>query len=409
MLWTFIKLSWKNLFRNKRRSFIAGLAIGVGLASLIFVDALIIGMRRNMIASATASFLGEAQIHTKDYRKTREASDVVNRGMEVLDELGKEEVVDHFAPRVMAFAMITSAANMSSVSLIGVDPGREKHVSQVDEALVEGTYFEGEGERQIIIGRKLAEILEVALGDRVVITVAQAESGDLSQEMFRVSGITFFNIQDMDRGTAFVRWTKAQEMLGIGRGFHEIAVTFKPEQYARNENAPFWEKYSRYGNEAAGWPELMPQMNAALELSQFSTFIVGGILFGVVALGIINTLFMSLHERMFEFGVLRAVGTRSFQMGGMILLEAGALALLSIGLGLVLGLIICLITAETGLDYTGIEFAGVTFRKMIYPVLEVSQFYVYPFWVMVFTLVAGIYPAVHAGRLKPAEAMRKSL
>ena len=133
------------------------------------------------------------------------------------------------------------------------------------------------------------------------------------------------------------------------------------------------------------------------------------ILFAVVSLGIINTLFMSLYERMFEFGVMRAVGTRPFGIGRLILLEAAALSVISIGLGIILGFILTYIVTKTGIDYRGIEFAGVTFQKLLYPVMTVKQYYYYPFWVFVFTTIIGIYPAVYAARMSPAEAMRKSL
>lgn len=152
----------------------------------------------------------------------------------------------------------------------------------------------------------------------------------------------------------------------------------------------------------------MPELHAALQLTDFSTLITAVILFGVVALGIINTLFMSIHERMFEFGVLRAVGTRPVGVAFLVVFEAGSLALLSIAFGALLGFGITYLTSIMGIDYTGIEFAGVTFRKLLYPVLKVNQFIVYPFWVFVFTVVIGVYPGVYAARLLPAKALSKT-
>ena len=153
----------------------------------------------------------------------------------------------------------------------------------------------------------------------------------------------------------------------------------------------------------------MPQLEAVFRLSRFSTYLTGLILFGVVALGIINTLFMSLHERMFEFGVLRAVGTRPFSILQLVSYEAGSLAVLSIVLGGILGFLITYIVAQTGIDYTGIEYSGVTFRKLLYPVLDVRQFVEYPLWVFLFTMLVGLYPASYAARMSPAAAMRRSL
>ncbi|MEJ2633846.1 MAG: ABC transporter permease [Calditrichia bacterium] len=408
-MWIFIKLAWRNIFRNKRRTVIAGTAIGIGLASLIFVDALVIGMEQNMVKSATASYLGEGQIHRKGYRQTQEVELTVNKLDTVAAELKNSDIVQHFTLRAMSFAMITSPANVNSINLVGINPGTEKYLSQIDEAITQGTYFTGDDPRDIVIGSKLAEILEAGVGDRVVVTVAQAGSGELSQEMFRISGIFHFNIKEMDRGMAFVRLPKIQEMLALGNNVHEIALKFKDIKYGREKSLPFWSKFSRFGNEAVGWPVILPQLDAAFKLSEFSILLTGLILFGVVALGIVNTLFMSIHERMFEFGVLRAVGTRPLNVAALIIFEAGALAVISIFIGDIIGFVVTYITSVIGIDYTGIEFVGVTFRELLYPVLKWDQFILYPISVFLFTLVVGIYPAAYAAKMNPANAMRKSI
>jgi ABC-type lipoprotein release transport system permease subunit len=403
-----LKLAIRNIFRNKRRTFIAGSAIGIGLASLIFVDAIIKGMEHNMIASATESFLGDAEIHRAGFRETYDVDKTIESPAEVESRLEHDKIVARFAPRVLSYAMISSPANVSSVLMVGADPSKEKYLSDIDEAIVQGSFFESADPHDIVIGSKLAADLEATIGSRIVLTVAQAHSGDLSQEMFRVSGIFDMNIKEMDQGMVMVRLGEAQKMLGIGSNIHEIALRFVGMEYARDPNLPFWKEYSQSGNEAVGWPVLLPEMSAAFELSQFSTLIVAIILFGVVALGIINTIFMSLHERMFEFGVLRAVGTRAGGMARLILLESAALAVLSILIGVVLGYVITEIVMKTGIDYRGIEFSGVTFRRLLYPILEIKQFLLYPVAVFVFTVVVALYPATYAARMSPADAMRRS-
>ena len=403
-----VKLAWRNIFRNKRRTFIAAVAIGIGLAALIFVDAFMIGMRENMIRTATASFLGEAQIHREGFRDEQEVSLTIQALGEVAVNLAKEDSVDHFTQRVLAFGMITSPANVSAINLVGVHPPTEKFLSQIDDAITEGAYFESDNSRDIVIGAKLAEILETELGDRVVVTVAQAESGELSQEMFRVSGIYRFVGEEMNSGMAFVRIGKAQEMLAIGSGVHEIAIKFTSVSYAQDPTLPFWDTYSQHGNEALSWTKLMSQLTAILDITTYSKYIMGVILFGVVVFGIINTLFMSLYERMFEFGVLRAVGTRPFGMARVILFEAGALAVVSIGLGAILGFVLTAVLMRVGINYTGIEMMGVTMQEFIYPVLEVQQFIIYPISVFIFTIIAGLYPARHVAKMAPVDAMRRS-
>lgn len=408
-MWFDIKLAWRNIFRNKRRTIIAGIAIGIGLGAMIFSDALMIGMKDNMIKSATQSFLGEGQIHHKEFRLTQEVEKTINNLDQVVANLKKEEVIERFTLRSTSFGMITSPANVSSVLFIGVIPGTEKHLSQIDDVIKEGHFFEGENERDIIIGSKLAELLEVTPGDRVVITVSQAESGDLSQDMFRISGIYHYNIKEMDSGFAFVRLPKAQQMLGIGKEVHEIALKFKDIKFATQKDSLFWSKYSENDNEAVSWTTLLPQLKAILGMFWISLLFLAVILFGIVAFGIVNTIFMSLYERMFEFGVIRAVGTRPSKVRRLVIFEAGALSLLSIAMGSLLGFIATFIVTKTGIDYRGIEMAGTTFYEMLYPVIHIQQYILYPAAVFVFTLIIGLYPAISASKMSISGALRKSL
>ncbi len=405
----YTKLAWRNIFRNKRRTFITGTAIAIGLAALIFLDALYVGMANNMIASATASFTGEGQIHARGFLDSQDVNLTIAGLDKVEAELGRDPRVKAFTARTLSQGMITSTANVNAVLLVGVRPETEKNLSQVDDVITQGAFFSGGDPQNIVIGSRLADLLEVELGDRVVVTVAQAGAGELSQDLFRVSGIYHFNIQDLDGGLAFVRIEKAQAMLGLGHRANEITLAFQDPRLSENESDPFWTQYSTGGNEALGWTRLFPALKDIYNLTQVGTLIIGIILFAVVALGIINTLFMSIYERMFEFGVMRAVGTRPWGIRKLVVQEAGALALLSIGLGLALGLVVSAIVARTGINYEGVEFAGVTIRNLIYPVLRVRQFIVYPAAVLIFTLFVGLYPAAYAARMSLTGAMKRTL
>lgn len=408
-MWFYIKLAWRNIFRNKRRTIIAGIAIGVGLASMVLTDALMIGMKDNMLRSSTSSYLGEGQIHRKGFRLTQEVEKTINNLDEVIAGLEQEKAVEHLTLRTTSFGMITSPANFSSTFFVGVVPETEKHISQIDEAIRDGYFFKGDNERDIVIGSEMADLLEVELGDRVIITVSQAKTGDLAQEMFRISGIYHFNIKEMDTGFAFVKLPKAQKMLGIGNGVHEIALKFKDMKFALEDDNLFWGKYSVNDNEAVSWTEILPVIKLVFSMVWISLFFLGAILFGIVAFGIINTLFMSIYERLFEFGVIRAVGTRSSGVRKLVIFEAGALAVLSIAIGAVLGLVLTFILTRTGIDYRGLEFGGTTLTEVLYPVLHIRQFIIYPLATFLFTVFVGFYPAIVASRMSVSDALRKSL
>ncbi len=408
MSWILIKLAWKNLLRHKRRSIIAATAMGIGLAALIFADALWLGMEHNMVKTATASFLGDGQIHREGFSDEQAVDLTINQLDAVVANLRREGIVAHFTLRTFAFGMITSPATVAAVNLVGVEPSTERYLSQIDDAIIEGAYFEGSNLRDIVMGEELVERLEVGLNDRVVVTMAQAGSGDLSQEMFRVSGIYRFADEGMNSGMAFIRLGKAQQMLALGAGAHEIALKFIDSISAEDQNLLFWKTYSQGGNKARSWTEVLPEVQAMFEMSKFSKYIMGFVLFGVVVFGIVNTLFMSLYERMFEFGVLRAIGTRPFGMARLILFEAGALAVLGIILGTIFGFCVTLIFSTIGIDYTGIEMMGITMQELIYPEMRIQPFIFYSIWIFVFTIIAGLYPARYAAKMSAATAMRRS-
>jgi ABC-type lipoprotein release transport system permease subunit len=403
------KLSWRNVLRNRRRSLIAGVAIGVGLAALIVTDAITFGMQAAMLQSATGSFMGEAQIHGEGFRETLGVEKTIQEPRNLLSRLESDSLVSRYAPRVMTLGMASSSANVSTVTLVGVDPAREVNLSEMDDALVEGQYLDPQAPRDLLIGSGLADLLEVSLGDRVVLTAAQAHTGDLSQELFRVSGIFHLNVTELDRMIVYVNLTTAQAMLALDEDIHEVAVGFHNIDDAGRTDAPFWTRFEQDGNEAVGWRTILPGLSAAFELVEVQMIIIGLILFGIVSLGIINTLFMSLYERMFEFGVLRAVGTRPGAMARLVILEAGWLGAIGAGFGVLLAALTIWILSYTGIDYSGVEFAGATMRELLYPVSHTSQYTLYPIIVFTLTAVVGLYPALYAARLTPAEAMRRAL
>jgi ABC-type lipoprotein release transport system permease subunit len=408
-MWVYIKLAFRNLFRNKRRTIIASTAIGIALACLLFFDSVMIGMENSMVNSATSSFLGQAEIHRQGFRDTQEADQTIHNLAGIRNSLAQEKIVDKFTLRTISLGMITSPENVSSVMLVGINPESEADLSKVDDAIKQGDFFKGDSTRDIVIGSELADVLGVTLGDRVVVTVSQAKGGDLAQDMLRVSGIYTTGIKEMDGSMIFVRLAKAQAMLGIPGQVHEIAIKFSDIHYASDDKLFFWNKYSTDDNEAVSWGTLLPQLKGYFGMTGVFRWVMSAILMFLVLFTIVNTLFMSLYERLFELGVLRAVGTRPGGVIKLMLSEAGALGVLSIIVGLALGLIITGITATVGIDYRGIEFAGTTIQDLLYPVMKPFQFIVYPIGLFFFTVIVGLYPAMVAARMSIVDAIHKSL
>lgn len=404
-----IRLAWRNIFRNKRRTLLSVIAIGVGLAAMMFADALIVTLGETMVRSATEDFSGNAQIHQNGFVKNFDIEKVIsgNENNQLLEALKNEKDLKSFTPRVLSYAMLTSTTDANNIVVYGIDPEKERSVSRLSQMMIKGDYLSQSGDRKILVGKKMAENLNVDIGDRVVVTVAKAGGGDLAQEMFRVGGVFSFGARVMDENVAFLSLNEAQDILNLKNEIHEIALEFYDLNLPTNESLPFISKYSTHGNEVIGWNKMFKELSAILQFTQFSLGILAVILFGIVAFGIMNTLFMSLYERMFEFGVLRAVGTRSAIVAKLIICEAFLLAFISSIAGILLGIVIIYFFSKVGIDYRGIEYAQVVFKDKIYPHFRLMQFVLYPPCLIIFSTLVGIYPAIYAARLVPAEALRK--
>ncbi|MCK5808551.1 ABC transporter permease [bacterium] len=405
----FLRLAWRNLFRNKRRTILASLAIGLGLSAVIFTDALMGGITNNFISTATGSWMGEGQVHSVGFRNTQEIENIIKNREKAEKILHNDPHIKSSAPRVISTGMITSPTEVQSVLLAAVDPQQERTVSRIANAVKEGEFLSSAEGREILIGVKLATVLEVEIGDKVVLTAAQAFNGELAQEMFRIKGIFDMGSRDMNGSFALIPLKTAQKMLNLKDGIHEIAFQFKDIKQSTDTTLPLWKELKATGNEPLNWGELMTELSTMLEMTDFALGLSSLILFIIVSAGIVNTLFMSLYERMFEFGVLKAIGTRPFQLGKLIVLEAASLGAISSLFGMLIAAGILLLTSYTGIDYRGTEFVSVAITDLLYPVVQIHQFIIYPLGMIFFIMVVGIYPAWYAARITPATAMRKKL
>jgi putative ABC transport system permease protein len=402
-----LKLSWRNVMRNRKRTVISAIAIGLGLAGIIFAASGSRGMAESLVRTTTDTFLGQAQIHYGNFLDSDDIAETIADREWVESNLEKENIVKNFSPRVISPAMVTSPANVSSALVYGIDIEKERAMSKIDEVIVDGEYLSDGNENTILVGRKLADLLSLKVGTRVVLTATQRGTNQLAQAMFKIGGIFSFNIRELDSNVVFVPIKKLQEMLSLGDDVHEIALDFTDIRMASDKNMPFWKKYSNNGNHAKSWAEIIPELKAGVDVFDFSVFVSAILIFAVVSLGVMNTLFMSLYERLFEFGVLRAVGFSQFRMALMVILESTILALLSIAVGIVFAYLANLIVGMVGIDYRGIEYAGTTYLEKIRPISKISDFTNYSAMLWVFTFVVSFYPAIYTARLNPIRAMRK--
>ncbi|MDG1234292.1 MAG: ABC transporter permease [Pseudomonadales bacterium] len=402
------KLAFRNLFRNTRRTILTSLLISSSLIVLILVDGLMHGMTNVMVGGITHTLEGEAQVARKGFRNDFEVEYTIDDPASVISQLEENKTLEGFGPRVIIGGMIASSYNTTGSLVYGVDAKQELKVSRISEAIIEGQYLSGEP-REILIGKPMAELLEVELGDRLIITAATVDTNEITQELFRLSGVFEFGPEEMDKNLVFINLDKAQSVLGMQGNLHQIALRFIDPDDAKNKELPLFKQLTNEENEALGWLDLQPSIGAMIEMAGFSTAIVGAILFLLTSLGVINSMFMSIYERIYEFGVAKAIGTTPRQIIQLVLFEALLLALISCVFGLAIGYFLGDYFSIHGIPMGKMEVSGVLLDGNMYTQLMLYQFVNFPIYVTLLTLAAAIYPATFASRIVPTEALQRAL
>ena len=402
-----IKLALRNLFRNTRRTLLTVLLIGCSLSALILTDAVLLGMVDVMIESLTKTLSGEAQVHRQGFTDNYDVDLYMPESASIESQLENDPSVAAYASRVISGGMISSSYNVGAGIIYGVDADQERHLSKLAAAITLGHYLEDAND--ILIGEPMAELLEIKLGDRVVITQAEANTGELSQALFRVAGIFKFGVRELDSNIVFINISQARKILGIKQGSHEIAILFHDVSSADLDPTGLLSSLTDDTTEALGWRALNKDIAAMLEMTNYSSLIVGAILFFLASLGVINSMFMSIYERIYEFGVAKAIGTRPFDLFRLIMVEALFLALLSCIFGVLVGALLGEWYATNGIPLGEMEISGIAMNNNIPTVLAWHQFTNFPAYVILLVLTAALYPARFAANIIPTDALHRSL
>jgi ABC-type lipoprotein release transport system permease subunit len=265
--------------------------------------------------------------------------------------------------------------------------------------------------RRALVGAALAQELDLEVGRKFVCMV-QGADGELRSELLRVGGLVRSGIEDLDKSLVMVRLGFAQKMAQREGQVHELAVFLRSHDEVRRVE-PTIERLiaGRRDIEAVGWDVAMPNLADAIKMDYSGLRVIVLILYFIVAIGIVNTLLMSVMERTRQFGVLKALGARPRRIVQMVVAEATVMGLLSAVAGTVLSLPATWALVEWGLDLRAFmsnefEFGGVAFSLEMHAVWAVEQMVGLAVAIVVLFVVGSLYPAVRAGRVVPVDSLR---
>ncbi len=400
-------LAWRNIWRHKRRTWIVVSAIMLSLAMMMIYDGLMIGFNDAIYANAVKILGGNVQVHAVGYREKNGNKHMLPLANDrlVLDEAGKLPDVALASRRINTGGILTNRKGAFSVTVTGLEPEREKDTSLVSANITVGRDLIMGDKDMILIGKGLADAMEVTVGDRVTMAGNDSHNQPIKRSV-TITGIYDVGLPEIEKRTVYVTIDEAGYLFGLDGKSTEIVLFLK--NLGEEDTVIRKLEMEVSGYEIDSWVKNFPEMSATIERKNKVMDIFGVIILAIAGIGILNMLLMAVFERTREIGVLGALGIKPRQIGWMFILEGTMMGLVGLVFGVALGLIINSIFARVGFDYS--QFAGMTdytalIKGRVYSTLGLEKIWQRVITVLVIAIFSSLYPARTASLKEPAAAL----
>ncbi len=402
-----LSISWRNIWRNKVRSLVIIFSVALGIFAGVISASFFKGMADQRINKVINTELSYIQVHHPGFEQTSDFDNFIANAKEIQSELENISNVTAVSRRMSIQSMAASAETATGVLISGIFPNNEKKVTSISSKIIDGKYFEGISRNPVVIGKKLAEKLNVKVRSKIIITIQDMEN-NITSGAFRVAGIYSTNNNMFDESNIFVRFTDIQKLTSFPKdAAHEIAININD-----NENllSILADVKDVTGNklDVKSWKELSPEMNYLTEAMNMYMYIFIIIILMALLFGIINTMLMVVMERTKEIGMLMAIGMNKGKVFSMIVLESVLLSLTGGIVGIILGGLSSKFGETHPIDLSmwaqGYQQLG--YDAFVYTSLDPVMLVNVTILVIITGVIAAIYPAYKALRNDPADALR---
>ncbi len=401
-----IKLAWRNIWRNGRRTLIAVIAIALGVTFLIFFDGVFAGSGQAIFGNAVKLQGGNVMVHAPGYMEKANRNPLLplpdmNLPIEVAIE--QPETVSA-SRRINTSGMLSSHEGTLPVSIIGVEPEAEAKVGMLAEKIVQGRYLESSDEDLILVGKALAERLDVTVGDRVTL-IGRALHEQMRRRTMTIVGIYDMGLREIEKGTVYISFFEAQTLFDLYEQATEIVISL--ERIGQETSVVSTMRTLLPGFEVHAWDELNPELRETMDVNAEMMDIFGLVILIIAGVGILNLMLMAVFERTREIGLLAAMGFKRNQILSLFLLEGILIGLLGSILGGVFGTGIVLYLNRVGIAWSTGDYSPVAalLGTRLYPSVDLDLLLVRLFTVAFITSMASLYPAWRASKKEPAEAL----
>ncbi len=402
---TYLKIAWRNIWRNPRRSWVLITTVAVAVIGYVGTTSFTRGFMYEMVNSAISYYAGHIQIIPKGYDVNPNIKLRLANPARFEQALARVPGIT-YAPLITFKGMASSSEASGGVVINGIEPQKERHVTILSEKIIEGTYLESELPNAAIIGEELAKRLHVRLGEKIVL-MANSVDQNIASGAFRVVGIFRTVSTEFDRAFVFIRLKDAQRLIGYGDEVTAFSIHLQ-QGYDLNQTVQRMQEALGDGPfKIQTWRERDPVLVLSLEVYEYFIFLFLLIIVTAVAFTIVNSFLMVIYERIREFGVMMAMGVLPKKIRHMLYWETLFLTLIGSGVGIVLSYLIFGYWRHHGLDLSATSDAlgKLGISTVIYPEILLSDLLIGLAVIVLLTWIAVLYPAFKASRFNVVDAL----
>ena len=404
-LFSLIKIAWRNIWRNKLRSLVVIISIIFGLLGGIIMIAMSYGLNEERMNNAVDTYLSHIQIHNNSFSEDYNIKHTIDNLNLIEEALNNDERVISYTKRIVLNGMLSNSNGSYGIQVKGVDPDTEIKVTNTYDKIIDGEYFKSKRDNTILVGKKLADRLNLKLKSKVVITF-QDENYELTSLLFRVEGIFRSGNSRYDETNVFVKNISIIKNLPRFSGYHEIPILLN-DINLRGEVKEDLIPIST-NNIVEGWDDISKELAYANEMLAAVLYIFMMIILSGLSFGVINTMLMAILERKKEIGMLMSIGMDRYKIFLMISMETIFLSMIALPFGLILSYVIVEYYSVVGIDLSiveaGLENFGVGTR--LYFKVPNEEYFIVSFMVLIISIVSSIFPSIRALKINPVEATK---
>ncbi len=376
-----------------------------GILGGIIMVAMSYGLNEERMNNAVETYLSHIQIHNKSFSEDYNIKHTINNLTEIEKAINNDDRVTSYSKRIILNGMLSNSNGSYGIQVKGINPSEEIKVTNTYNKIIEGEYFKSKRVNTILVGKKLADRLNLKIKSKVVITF-QDENNELISLLYRVEGIFRSGNSRYDEANVFVRNLSIAKNLPNFSGFHEVPILLTDielKDEVKNELIPY-----SSNNIVESWDDISIDLAYANEMLGAVLYIFMMIILTGLSFGIVNTMLMAILERKREIGMLMSIGMSRYKIFLMICFETIFLSLVALPFGLVLSYFIVEYYSVVGIDLSivaaGLENFGVGTR--LYFKLPNEDYFVVAIMVFIISIISSIFPSVRALKINPVEATK---